>query len=96
LKAQIGAAVTVNASHTRRALGQETVERIGSVWGIGPDGELSDMFKRTPQEGLAMPHQPEVYGRADQGDGIRDTRPARRRVNAQEGRRCRKASRLLN
>ena len=36
----------------RRALGQEMVERIGPVWGIGPDGELSNMFKRTPQEGL--------------------------------------------
>jgi cation diffusion facilitator CzcD-associated flavoprotein CzcO len=36
----------------RRALGEEMVERIGSVWGIGPDGELNNMFKRTPQEGL--------------------------------------------
>lgn len=36
----------------RRALGLEMVERIGPVWGIGEDGELSNMFKRTPQEGL--------------------------------------------
>jgi putative flavoprotein involved in K+ transport len=36
----------------RRALGEEMVERIGPVWGIGPDGELRNMFKRTPQEGL--------------------------------------------
>jgi putative flavoprotein involved in K+ transport len=36
----------------RRALGEEMVERIGPVWGIGPDGELSNMFKRTPQQGL--------------------------------------------
>ncbi len=36
----------------RRALGQDMVERIGPVWGIGEDGELSNMFKRTPQEGL--------------------------------------------
>lgn len=36
----------------RRALGDEMAERIGPVWGIGPDGELSNMFKRTPQEGL--------------------------------------------
>ncbi len=28
------------------------VERIGQVWGIGADGELSNMFKRTAQEGL--------------------------------------------
>jgi cation diffusion facilitator CzcD-associated flavoprotein CzcO len=36
----------------RRALGDEMVERIGPVWGIGEDGELNNMFKRTPQEGL--------------------------------------------
>ncbi len=36
----------------RRALGEEMVERVGSVWGIGADGELSNMFKRTPQQGL--------------------------------------------
>jgi putative flavoprotein involved in K+ transport len=36
----------------RRALGKEMVEHIGPVWGIGADGELSNMFKRTPQEGL--------------------------------------------
>jgi len=36
----------------RRALGEEMVERIGPVWGIGSDGELNNMFKRTPQEGL--------------------------------------------
>lgn len=36
----------------RRALGEEMVERIGPVWGIGPDGELNNMYKRTPQQGL--------------------------------------------
>ncbi|MGD9805018.1 MAG: flavin-containing monooxygenase [Hyphomicrobiaceae bacterium] len=36
----------------RRALGEAMVEKIGPVWGIGSDGELSNMFKRTPQEGL--------------------------------------------
>ena len=36
----------------RRALGDEMVERIGPVWGIGDDGELNNMFKRTAQEGL--------------------------------------------
>ncbi|MCX7380332.1 MAG: NAD(P)/FAD-dependent oxidoreductase [Alphaproteobacteria bacterium] len=36
----------------RRALGQEMVDRIGPVWGIGPDGELGNMYKRTPQQGL--------------------------------------------
>jgi putative flavoprotein involved in K+ transport len=36
----------------RRALGEAMVERIGAVWGIGADGELNNMFKRTPQQGL--------------------------------------------
>jgi cation diffusion facilitator CzcD-associated flavoprotein CzcO len=36
----------------RRALGEEMVERIGPVWGIGADGELANMYKRTPQQGL--------------------------------------------
>jgi cation diffusion facilitator CzcD-associated flavoprotein CzcO len=36
----------------RRALGEEMVERIGQVWGIGADGELNNMFKRTKQQGL--------------------------------------------
>jgi putative flavoprotein involved in K+ transport len=36
-------------------------KRIGPVWGIGEDGELSNMFKRTPQQGLwfiagGLPH----------------------------------------
>ena len=36
----------------RRALGQDMVDRIGPVWGLGADGELNNMYKRTPQEGL--------------------------------------------
>ncbi|OJW30561.1 MAG: monooxygenase [Rhodospirillales bacterium 69-11] len=36
----------------RRAFGEDTVRRIGPVWGIGPDGELNNMYKRTSQEGL--------------------------------------------
>lgn len=35
----------------RRALGEEMVERIGPIWGEDKDGELANMFKRTPQEG---------------------------------------------
>lgn len=35
-----------------RALGEEIAEHIGPVWGIGEDGELNNMFRRTPQEGL--------------------------------------------
>jgi len=40
------------AELVRRALGQETADRIGPVWGEDKDGELSNMFKRTPQEGV--------------------------------------------
>ena len=36
----------------RRGLGEAMVARIGAVWGFGADGELNNMFKRTPQEGL--------------------------------------------
>ncbi len=36
----------------RRAMGEAMVERIGPVWGIGADGELNNMHKRTPQQGL--------------------------------------------
>jgi putative flavoprotein involved in K+ transport len=36
----------------RRALGEAMAERIGPVWGIGEDGELNNMYKRTPQQGL--------------------------------------------
>lgn len=36
----------------RRSLGDEMAERIGQVWGQDDDGELSNMYKRTPQEGV--------------------------------------------
>ncbi len=36
----------------RQAMGEAMVERVGEVWGIGPDGELNNMYKRTPQQGL--------------------------------------------
>jgi putative flavoprotein involved in K+ transport len=36
----------------RRSMGEAMVERIGPVWGIGADGELNNMYKRTPQQGL--------------------------------------------
>ncbi len=35
-----------------RALGAEVAERIGPVWGLGEDGELNNMYKRTPQQGV--------------------------------------------
>ncbi|MDR1990977.1 MAG: NAD(P)/FAD-dependent oxidoreductase [Acidobacteriaceae bacterium] len=45
----------------RRALGEKMVDRIGPVWGLDSHGELSNMFKRTPQQGLwfiagGLPH----------------------------------------
>ncbi len=40
------------AELVRRALGEEMAARIGQVWGIGPDGDLANMYKRTPQQGV--------------------------------------------
>mgnify|MGYP003700656921 CR=1 FL=1 len=36
----------------RRALGEAMVEKIGPIWGEDKDGELANMYKRTPQEGM--------------------------------------------
>jgi putative flavoprotein involved in K+ transport len=36
----------------RRLLGDDVAERVGQIWGFGPDGEMANMWKRTPQEGL--------------------------------------------
>ena len=36
----------------RRSLGEDTAQKIGRVWGQDQDGELSNMFKRTPQNGI--------------------------------------------
>lgn len=36
----------------RRLLGEDIANRVGQVWGIGEDGELANMWKRTPQDGL--------------------------------------------
>jgi len=36
----------------RRVLGEDVAERVGPVWGIGDDGEMANMWKRTAQEGL--------------------------------------------
>ncbi|MBN8871502.1 MAG: NAD(P)/FAD-dependent oxidoreductase [Rhodospirillales bacterium] len=40
------------AELVRRALGEDMAARIGQVWGLGPDGELANMYKRTPQQGV--------------------------------------------
>jgi putative flavoprotein involved in K+ transport len=36
----------------RRLLGDAIADHVGQVWGIGPDGEMANMWKRTPQPGL--------------------------------------------
>jgi putative flavoprotein involved in K+ transport len=35
-----------------RLFGQETADRVGPIWGFGPEQELRNMFMRTPQPGL--------------------------------------------
>ncbi len=40
------------AELVRRAFGEDVVNRVGQVWGEDKDGELANMFKRTPQDGL--------------------------------------------
>lgn len=35
----------------KRALGDEMAEKIGQIWGEDEDGELANMFRRTPQPG---------------------------------------------
>lgn len=35
-----------------RALGPEIANRIGPVWGLSESGELNNMYRRTPQEGV--------------------------------------------
>lgn len=35
-----------------RYLGEAVAKKVGPVWGIGPDGEMNNMWKRTPQQGL--------------------------------------------
>jgi len=36
----------------RTLLGAEIADRVGPVWGIAPDGEMNNMWRRTPQRGL--------------------------------------------
>ena len=35
-----------------KLLGEDVAKKVGPVRGFGPDGEMSNMWKRTPQEGL--------------------------------------------
>ncbi|MEZ5854491.1 MAG: NAD(P)/FAD-dependent oxidoreductase [Hyphomicrobiaceae bacterium] len=51
----------------RHFLGDEIADRIGEVWDFGEDGELKNMWRRTPQQGLwfvggGLPHV-RIYSR---------------------------------
>ncbi len=35
-----------------KLLGQTIGKKVGQIWGFGPDGEMCNMWKRTPQRGL--------------------------------------------
>jgi cation diffusion facilitator CzcD-associated flavoprotein CzcO len=35
-----------------KLFGEQMAEKVGPVWGFGRDGEMNNMWKRTPQEGL--------------------------------------------
>ena len=35
-----------------KLFGEAVAERVGEIWGVGPDGEMNNMWKRTAQEGL--------------------------------------------
>ena len=35
-----------------KLLGEDVAKKVGPVWGLGPDGEMNNMWKRTAQEGL--------------------------------------------
>lgn len=36
----------------REYLGGDIAEKVGPIWGISPDGELNNMYRPTPQDGL--------------------------------------------
>lgn len=36
----------------KRLLGNEVAENVGEVWGVGEDGEMANMWKKTSQKGL--------------------------------------------
>ncbi|MGE4221658.1 MAG: flavin-containing monooxygenase, partial [Alphaproteobacteria bacterium] len=36
----------------REFLGDDIAERVGPIWGLAADGEIANMFRATPQEGL--------------------------------------------
>jgi putative flavoprotein involved in K+ transport len=36
----------------RRLMGDAIADKVGPIWGVGEDGELANMWKPTPQEGL--------------------------------------------
>ena len=63
-----------------KLLGEEVAKKVGPVWGFGPDGEMSNMWKRTAAGGplvrgrqlRQLPDLLALRGAADQGDRGRD------------------------
>ena len=37
-----------------KLLGEEVAKKVGPIWGIGPDGEMNNMWKRTAQEASGL------------------------------------------
>lgn len=48
---RVGAWSIAEGLVARRALGEDIAEKIGPIWDEDKDGELANMYKRTPQEG---------------------------------------------
>ncbi|MGH8667473.1 MAG: flavin-containing monooxygenase [Burkholderiales bacterium] len=36
----------------KKLLGESVAKKVGPIWGLGTDGEMNNMWKRTPQQGL--------------------------------------------
>ena len=36
----------------KRLLGEKVADSVGEIWGIGADGEMANMWKKTSQKGL--------------------------------------------
>ena len=48
----LGTGFVEQAVVVKQLLGEAMAQKIGPVWGLGPDGEMNNMWKRTAQKGL--------------------------------------------
>ncbi len=48
----LGTGFVTQEAVVERLLGEEIARNVGAIWGLGPDGEMNNMWKRTAQEGL--------------------------------------------